>query len=403
MGKQLRMMVGNKLKMIFSFSFIKLIIDLIFKYIPINLYVNFFCHKEQCWLITERPTEARDNGYYLCKWISENHPEIRIIYAIKQNSRDYSKVKDLCETIEYGSIRHWFYYFHASICCDTGWGICCPNSYCYLLMRNVFPPQNKRVFLQHGIIKDYMTQGIKIKLNADVFVCGAYPEWKYISENYGYENNEVKYLGLCRYDHLINCATSKKILYMPTWRIYLENNNNIKTTVYFKTISSFLTSVGLNNFLEENDIELIYFLHPHIKTWKTLFDGFANKRIKIYNNDTYDLQKLICECNALITDFSSIYFDFAYQYKPIIYFHFDYDLYRENHYKEGYFNYSSDGFGPIVKNEDSLIREMKKIVDDDWKVNDIYIKRADSFFLIRDKSNCQRHYDVLCELEENKI
>lgn len=393
-------MVGNKYKMILSFSFIKAIIDLIFKYIPTRFYVKLFCDKEQCWLISERPTEARDNGFFLCKWIRENHPEVRIIYAIKQNSNDYLKVKDLCKTIEYGSIKHWYYYFHASICCDTGWGICCPNSLCYILMRNIFPPQNKRVFLQHGIIKDYMSQGIKTKLNANVFVCGAYPEWKYISENYGYNNNEVRYLGLCRYDHLVNCATRGKFLFMPTWRKNLEKKDDIELSDYYKTISTFLSSIELYDFLEKNDIELIYFLHPHIKKCKNLFDKFANKRIEIQSNDTCDLQKLICDCKALITDFSSIYFDFAYQYKPIIYFHFDYDSYRKNHYEEGYFNYSSDGFGPIVKNRNSLVQEMKKIIDNNWEADDVYKKRADVFFPIRDKSNCQRHYDVLCELED---
>lgn len=393
-------MVGNKYKMILSFSFIKAIIDLIFKYIPIRFYVKLFCDKEQCWLISERPTEARDNGFFLCKWIRENHPEVRIIYVIKQNSNDYFKVKDLCKTVEYGSIKHWYYYFHASICCDTGWGICCPNSFCYILMRNIFPPQNKRVFLQHGIIKDYMSQGIKTKLNANVFVCGAYPEWKYISENYGYNNNEVRYLGLCRYDYLVNCATRGKFLFMPTWRKNLEKKDDIELSDYYKTISTFLSSIELYDFLEKNDIELIYFLHPHIKNCKNLFDKFANKRIKIHSNDTCDLQKLICDCKALITDFSSIYFDFAYQYKPIIYFHFDYDSYRKNHYEEGYFNYSSDGFGPIVKNGNSLVQEMKKIIDNNWEADDVYKKRADVFFPIRDKCNCQRHYNVLCELED---
>ena len=100
-----------------------------------------------------------------------------VIYAIRKNAADYANVANLGKVIEYGSYQHWYYYFAASICCDTSWGICCPNSMTYLIMRNVLPPRSKRVFLQHGITKDYMPQGRKRKLNADIFVCGAYPEW----------------------------------------------------------------------------------------------------------------------------------------------------------------------------------------------------------------------------------
>ena len=41
----------------------------------------------------------------------------------------------------------------------------------------------------------------------------------------------------------------------------------------------------------------------------------------------------------LITDYSSIFFDFGYLNKPVIYSHFDYNEYRANHFRKGYFDY----------------------------------------------------------------
>ena len=74
--------------------------------------------------------------------------------------------------------------------------------------------------------------------------------------------------------------------------------------------------------------------------------------------------------SLLITDFSSIYFDFAYQKQPVIYYHFDYQQYRKEHYSEGYFNYERDGFGPIVYDLQSLVKNISSIVADGFNISD---------------------------------
>lgn len=394
------------LKDVSSWKMVKAIVDLIFKYLPIYLYVLLFHKKEQCWLITERPTDARDNGFVLFKWLRENHPEKKVVYAIYKNAQDYTNVKNLGKIIEYGSYKHWYYYFAASICCDTSWGICSPNSMTFLIMRNILPPQSMRVFLQHGITKDYMPQGRKHKLKADIFVCGAYPEWKYISSHFGYKNDEVKYLGFARFDRLTNTSNiveKKQILYMPTWRAYLRGTHHFKQTYYYKKIQEVLTSKAIKRILEHNNLELIFFVHPSIREMKSHFEPFDDTRIKIYNNEDYDLQKLICSASLLITDFSSIYFDFAYQGKPVTYYHFDYDEYRKKHYREGYFDYKKDGFGPVVYDLQSLIDNIASVVANDFKLFSIYSERLKRFFPIRDRNNCLRHYEELCRLESRKL
>lgn len=392
----------SKFKMIFSLSMFTSVWDLLTKYLPMYLWVMITHPNKQCWLITERPTDARDNGYVLFKWLCQNHPDKNVIYAIRKDAADYANVKNLGKVIEYGSYQHWYYYFAASVCCDTSWEICCPNSMTYLMMRNVLPPRSKRVFLQHGITKDYMPQGRKHKLNADIFVCGAYPEWEYINNNFGYTNGEVKYLGFARYDRL--CDTSdkvsvKQILYMPTWRANLRNDRHFEQSLYFQKIKEVLTCYELYGILEQNDLELIYFVHPTIRDMKRYFEPFANSRIKVLNNEDYDLQKLICSASLLVTDFSSIYFDFAYQRKAVIYYHFDYLQYRKEHYSEGYFNYERDGFGPIVMEEKALVKEIITIADNNWKMSEKYVSRAAQFFPLHDKCNCVRHYVELCKLE----
>lgn len=56
-------------------------------------FLSFFITKKDIWLICEKKTEARDNGYHLYKYIRENSPEISIYYIISRDSNDLSKIQ----------------------------------------------------------------------------------------------------------------------------------------------------------------------------------------------------------------------------------------------------------------------------------------------------------------------
>ena len=61
---------------------------IVFKIISI-FYKNNEKYKD-IWLISERGTEAKDNGYWMFKYIRENHPEINVYYLIDKNyKKDY--------------------------------------------------------------------------------------------------------------------------------------------------------------------------------------------------------------------------------------------------------------------------------------------------------------------------
>ncbi len=394
MNKQLK----NKLNTLFTLDTLEGVEEFLFKFLPVYLYSKIFGKQEDCWLFTERSSDARDNGFVLYKWIHDNHPEQRIVYAIDYNSPDYDNVRGLGEVIRFGSFKHWYYYYVAKACCGTTWSCCHPNSTVFLMTRHKFPTKAKRVFLQHGITKDFMPQMTYEKLVADVVVCGAYPEWEYVNREFGYPEGSVRYIGFARFDRLIDSFSNTQILYMPTWRQWVANDYAFKKSEYYQRIASFLSSTKLNKFLVDNNVELVYFTHPSIRNLKSYFKEFENDRIKIFNNDDIDLQRLICSANMLITDYSSIYFDFAYQDKPVLYYHFDYEQYRSSHFEEGYFSYENDGFGPILSNEEDLIEKIKEVYSANWQLPENYAKRRERFFPIKDRNNCQRHYEILLKL-----
>lgn len=58
------------------------------------------------WLISERGTDARDNGFCFYRYLRGEHPEIRAVYVITRDSPDRPKVSALGEWVEFGSFRH---------------------------------------------------------------------------------------------------------------------------------------------------------------------------------------------------------------------------------------------------------------------------------------------------------
>ena len=121
----------------------------------------------------------------------------------------------------------------------------------------------------------------------------------------------------------------------------------------------------------------------------------GNKRIKIASTEDYDVQKALKESAYLITDYSSISFDFAYMKKPLCYFQFDYDEFRQKHYPEGYFSYKNHGFGPIVKTTDDLMTEIEVAFKNNFVMDDFYKNRVDKTFKFRDKNNCKRTFEAI--------
>ena len=117
--------------------------------LPISWGLRSF--RNDIWLICEYEKEARDNGFYLFKYLRESHKELDLVYAIDKNCKDYEKVKDLGEVIQYGSLKHWVYYLAAKVNISSQKGGKPNAAVCYLLeVYGIL--KNVRVFLQHGVI-----------------------------------------------------------------------------------------------------------------------------------------------------------------------------------------------------------------------------------------------------------
>ena len=185
---------------------------------------------------------------------------------------------------------------------------------------------------------------------------------------------------------------------MPTWREWLGRETNIigkkinfEETLFYNSWNGLLNNKKFIQYIEKNKIEVLFYPHINMQKFINKFN-MNSKNIKFATPKT-NIQDVLKSSSIMITDYSSVYMDFAYMEKPVIYFQFDYKEYREKQYKDGYFDYKKDGFGPICENIDDVVESFISIYENG--LNKKYKKRMTDFFDVKDQKNNERIYNLL--------
>lgn len=361
---------------------------------------SLYLLKKDIWLICERGTDARDNGFWFYKYLMNEHPEINAYYIISKDSPDRDKLCKLgFKLIRYQSFKHLIYLVKAKYLISTHKNGYSPWPYPFIFRKKYMLGNKRTISLRHGIGIHYTPQLIKEDANFSLIISGSKIEYQYILDNYGYTHDEVKYTGLCRFDNLRDFKTKKVVLIMPTWRRYL-NKNNICESNYYHTFIKFLNNKRLKDISAQYGYQFIFYPHHELQPYLPEFaKNVNNKDIIIASKYKYDVQELLKTSAILITDYSSVFFDFAYMNKPVLYYQFDEKEYHSEHYQKGYFDYHN-GFGPCLSNEDELINELIRILDNNCKVDKLYSNRIATHFAYNDDNNCKRVFEAIINLNK---
>ena len=129
-------------------------------------------------------------------------------------------------------------------------------------------------------------------------------------------------------------------------------------------------------------------MHPNfVNNWR---DFTENDIIKIHHG-WINYQVMFTTASLLITDYSSIAFDFAYLKKPVIYTQFDKMSFMTNHIlRKGYFDYETHGFGPVCNDMNSTITQIMHYIKNGCSMEYKYQSRVMNFFAFFDGNNCER-------------
>ena len=151
--------------------------------------------------------------------------------------------------------------------------------------------------------------------------------------------------------------------------------------------------------MKENNIKLIFYPHYIFQKYLKYFKS-GSENIILASANNYDIQDLLKQANLLITDYSSVFFDFGYMRKCVLYYQFDVDDYIEKHYnfKNGYFEYETMGFGDVIYNEIHMIKSIEQMISNNFQISSTYKDRCNAFFTYTDNHNCERIYNEIIKL-----
>ena len=374
--------------------------------LAVILMPMFYKKYHKLWLICERENEACDNGYHFYKYMTFYHKEQPCIYAIRAAARDYNKVKNIGETVEFGSIKHWLIYFSAKKRISPH--ATCPDGYIekFLSRCGLFHPCT--VFLQHGITKDKAPYLYNRRNDIAYFITATPQERDFVARILGYGDDATPLLGFSRFDALHNYQVApRRILIMPTWRTWLlrpsertkENKEDLLQSAFIREWKNLLKHERFSNVVKKYKLEIYFVMHPNMREILEIRDIFSSPLLTIVDKDI-DVQYLLKTSRLLITDYSSVFFDMAYMKKLTIFYQFDEEKFRKWHYPQGWFDYHKTNFGKWACGVDDVSASLEEILKNNFKVSNEFLDEHQRTFPLYDEKNSERIYEFLKKMEK---
>ena len=358
---------------------------------------------KEIYLFEDRVDVGDDNAKHLFKYALDIDDNVKKYFVLSKDSPQYKELSKMGKVLDHGSLRHKLMIFHTDKII---------TSHPYESVLNPFYDfeddtrqlyagliKYKIYFLQHGVTLGNISSWLsKFDKNLSLITTVSQKEHdSFLEEGYNYDEDIVQILGFPRFDNLKN-NPNKEILLIPSWRNYLRGKKEaFLSSEYYNDLNSLLHNEDLLNLVNKYGYTIIFKAHPELnrnigdtdERYIDLLD--VPKEINVSNEDSY--HNLFNNSSIMITDYSSVFFDFAYLKKPIIYYQKEDDY----HYTDGYFDIETMGFGDIIKKEDDLIEKLGYYLENDCTMEEKYQRRVDEFFKFKDKNNCKRVYDWIKE------
>lgn len=202
----------------------------------------------------------------------------------------------------------------------------------------------------------------------------------------GYPRNDILLKHLSIED---NSSNKKKIIYMPTFRGSVNSNFDLFLQYGFDI-------ERLDTFLSEENMQLDIKLHPFNQPSVELIEKLEQSK-NIFFLDHDAIYEIIGEYAMLITDYSSIYFDYLLLDRPIIFAPFDKESYLKKD-REFYFDYDEVTPGPSAMDWIEVMEHLKKFNNSSKWYAQERRKIKDRFHTYQDDNSTQRVYEAICNI-----
>ncbi len=354
-------------------------------------------------VISDRLEAADDNGEALFRYFRANMADkVDSYFVLKSNSIDYDRMSEFGPIVEPGSDEHKRLVLMADAVV---------SSHSDDIYRNPFGNEGiyyrdllhkPMMIAEHGVShgKDFHTWFNRSNHMLELFIAASDKELDAFSADaYGYSRDQIAITGLPRFDYLED-ASRKLITIMPTWRKQLcvgqnpdtgwwELRDDFEDSTFARAYRELMNSERLWAAAEEYGYEIRFKLHPSFFGSEDRF-GFGENVKFTEVTDSY--KKVFAESALIVTDYSSVMYDFAYLGKPAVYFQFDMDDIDNRHifnWTEGY-SYEDEGFGEVETTASGTVDRLIEYMKNGCVLKEEYDLRRKAFFKYNDRNNSQR-------------
>ncbi|HHT98256.1 MAG TPA: bifunctional glycosyltransferase family 2 protein/CDP-glycerol:glycerophosphate glycerophosphotransferase [Clostridiales bacterium] len=322
------------------------------------------------------------NPKYLYEYLSENYPDkFKFVWIIDKKSQipfKHKKVKRFSIRYAYYIARSQYYIFNSR-----------QPEWVRKRKGNTFlqtwhgTPLKRLVFDQDEVMAAtplYKAQVYKQSRAWDYLVSANYFSTEVFKKAFKFDNRILEY-GYPRNDILhsqdkeerardikkkLKIPMDKKtILYAPTWR---------DDEYYGKGKYKFQLKLDLQLLKEKLGSEYLILLRTHYFIADSLdIKGVEDFAINLSKYD--DISELYLISDILITDYSSVFFDYANLKRPMIFYTYDLDKYRDI-LRGFYFDIEKELPGPIVYTSDEVVNSIINIKE----ISEEYIDKYELFY-----------------------
>lgn len=298
------------------------------------------------WLFGENEGNTiNNNSYFMWEQVVEHQDEIKKYFVVIKNKKNKQIVSRLSkEKQKYivwkNSFKHWLLYLKANMFwVSLSYKDVIPNKI-FVLNTNV-GPKKPIIYLQHGTLgikkigytgKSYNNNMFKFLIYNDKIV----DDFKKYNNFKDYQIYKLKYHP--RYKELLRISDNfkkqdeKQILFFITWREYFGDNK--QTDIFIKKLEKLLSNKKLQQFLSFKNYKIKLCLHQFFYDTNKLDVLKELNRIEVVTPKQVDVMYEIATSDVLITDYSSVGFDFTFLNKPVILYQPDLNNYLK--YRETY-------------------------------------------------------------------
>ena len=181
----------------------------------------------------------------------------------------------------------------------------------------------------------------------------------------------------------------KTILYVPTFRGQEKSHFDLFERYDFDF-------QAVDSFLKEQNIQFYIKLHPYNIPSKKLLKYIERTQNMVFY-DGPDIYDCLSSFDILITDYSSIYFDFLLLDRPIIFTSFDLKHYLKND-REFYYSYNDVTPGPKAMDWGEALDCIRTYIENPMLYRDARRAMLKRFHSFRDSEASKRVFNEITKL-----